>query len=282
MSPCVRPGDLRGAMTRQAGIIRVGVGGWTYPPWRGVFYPEDLPHARELAYASSLLTSIEINGTFYRLQQPAVFRRWAEETPENFAFSVKAPRFVTHRRVLAEAGDSIRRFMESGLTELGDRLGPILWQFAPTKTFDAADFAHFLELLPPEIDRRRLRHVVEVRHESFRTPVFTTLLRQFAVSVVYSDHLAYPAIADVTGDLVYARLQQGNDSIATGYPPTALAAWAERLHAWAEGSEPVDLPRVEPDRAPKREPRDVLVYFIHEGKLRAPAAAMALIARLAR
>jgi uncharacterized protein YecE (DUF72 family) len=211
-----------------------------------------------------------------------VFRRWAEETPDTFVFSLKAPRFVTHRRVLAEAGDSIRRFMESGLTELGNRLGPILWQFAPTKRFDPADFADFLALLPPTIDLRCLRHVVEVRHESFRTPVFTTLLRQFGVAVVYTDHPAYPAIADVTADLVYTRLQRGKDSIKTGYPPKALDAWAERVRAWAAGGQPADLPRVEPDRAPKRVPRDVFVYFIHEGKVRAPAAAMALIGRLAR
>jgi uncharacterized protein YecE (DUF72 family) len=269
-------------MTKPAGTIRAGIGGWTYPPWRGVFYPEGLAHAKELAYASSHLTSIEINGTFYRLQPPASFRHWAQETPENFVFSVKAPRFVTHRRVLAEAGDGIRRFIDSGLTELGDRLGPVLWQFAPTKTFEAADFAAFLELLPTEVDHRRLRHAVEVRHETFRTLEFASLLRRFAVSVVYTDHATHPGIADVTGDFVYLRLQQGKDSIPTGYPAKELDAWAERVQTWAAGREPAHLPRIEPRQAAKKIPRDVFVYFIHEGKLRAPAAAQGLIARLTR
>ena len=266
--------------SQKAAAIRVGVGGWTFAPWRGAFYPQGLPHARELAYASTHLTSIEINGTFYRTQTPATFRKWAQETPEGFVFSVKGPRYVTQRPALDEAGDSIKRFCDSGVVELGDRLGPILWQFAPTKKFDQADFRAFLELLPREWAGRPLRHVVEVRHASFRTPAFTALLREFDMPVAFAEHDTYPAIADVTGGFVYARLQKGEDSIATGYPPAALDAWAQRVRLWAEGREPDDLPRIEPDRRAGVRPREVFVYFIHEGKVRAPAAAMALIERL--
>lgn len=267
-----------------AGAIRVGVGGWTFPPWRGVFYPEGLPHANELAYASERLTAIEINGTFYRTQTPATFRKWAGQTPAGFVFSVKGPRYVTHRGALKEAGDSVRRFVDSGLLELGDRLGPILWQFAPTKKFDEADFGGFLTLLPRAIDGRALRHVVEVRHQSFLTPAFTALLRASDTAVVFADHETYPSIADVTGGFVYARLQKGEDSIPTGYPLAVLDAWARRIRLWAAGGEPDDLPRVEPMREAQSSgpPREAFVYFIHGGKLRAPAAAMALLERLRR
>jgi len=265
----------------KGGSIRVGVGGWTYAPWRGVFYPKRLPHAQELSFASRHLTSIEVNGTFYRTQTPATFAKWARETPDGFVFSLKGPRYAVNRRVLAEAGDSIARFLDSGPLALGDRLGPMLWQFAPTKKFDAADFGAFLELLPQKFDARKLRHVVEVRHASFCTPAFITLLRHFAIPVVYAEHATYPAIADVTGDFVYARLQKGKDSVKTGYPPKALDAWAKRAEIWAAGGAPGDLPRVGPAPRAKKAARDVFVYFIHEGKLRAPAAAEALIKRLA-
>jgi uncharacterized protein YecE (DUF72 family) len=245
-----------------------------------VFYPKGLPQAKELAYAGAHLTSIEINSTYYGSQKPETFRKWAREVPDGFIFSVKGPRFATNRRVLAEAGDSIKRFLDSGVLELGDRLGPLLWQFAPTKKFDEADFGGFLELLPKELDKRRLRHVVEVRHDSFRTPAFAALLREFGVPVVFAEHHDYPAIADVTGDFIYARLQKGDDNVATAYPPKALDAWAERARRWAEGKEPDDLPRMDPTHRAKTAPRDVFLYFIHEGKIRAPAAAMALIERL--
>jgi uncharacterized protein YecE (DUF72 family) len=264
----------------KAGQIRVGVGGWTFEPWRGVFYPKGLAQAKELAYAGSRLTTIEINSTYYGSQKPESFRKWAREVPDGFVFSVKGPRFATNRRVLAEAGDSIKRFFDSGVLELADRLGPVLWQFAPTKKFDEGDFARFLELLPEKIDRRPLRHAVEVRHDSFCVPAFTRLLRNFSVPVVFAEHVTYPAIADVTGSFVYARLQKGKDSIPTGYPPQALDHWAARLRAWAAGNEPADLSRVEPDQRPAGRPRDVFAYVIHEGKVRAPAAAMALIERL--
>jgi uncharacterized protein YecE (DUF72 family) len=267
-------------MTDKTGRIYVGIGGWTYEPWRGVFYPDRLPHAKELGYAATHLTSIEINGTFYRSQSPATFRKWAGEVPDGFVFSVKGPRFVVQRGKLAEAGESIERFFATGVLDLGDRLGPILWQFAPTKKFDEADFGAFLELLPLALDGRRIRHVVEVRHASFRTPAFVALLRKFSIPVVFSEHATYPALADATGDFIYARLQKGEDSIATGYRPDALDAWAGRMRNWASGSEPADLPRVDPDHATEGKARDVFAYVVHEGKVRAPAAAMSLIERL--
>jgi uncharacterized protein YecE (DUF72 family) len=264
----------------RAGQICIGIGGWTFEPWRGVFYPKGLPHARELAYASERLTSIEVNGTFYRSQTPATFRKWASEVPAGFVFALKGPRFAVNRRVLAEAGDSIKRFLDSGITELGDHLGPLLWQFAPTKKFDAADFGRFLEALPEKYDGRALRHVIEVRHDSFKTPEFLALLRQFKMPAVYTDHVTYPNIADITGDFVYARLQRGKDTVLTAYPPKQIEEWAARLQAWAQGHEPQDLERIAPKEKPKATPRDVFAYVIHEGKVRAPAGAIALIARL--
>jgi uncharacterized protein YecE (DUF72 family) len=260
--------------------IYLGIGGWTFAPWRGVFYPKGLPHAKELAYASERLTSIEVNGTFYRTQSPATFRKWASEVPDGFVFSIKGSRFVTNRRVLKEAGESIERFLNSGVTELGPKLGPLLWQFAPFKKFDEADFGGFLELLPATFNGLKLRHVVEVRHDSFKTPEFIALLRKFKIAVVFTDHDTYPNIADITGDFLYARLQRGEDTITTAYPPKQIKKWAGRLQAWADGKEPKDLPRVDAKAKPKAVPRDVFAYVIHEGKVRAPAAAMALIERL--
>lgn len=265
---------------KSSGNIYVGVGGWNFPPWRGVFYPKGLAQAKELSYAASHLTSIEINSTFYGTQKPESFRKWARETPDGFVFSVKGPRFATNRRVLAEAGDSIQHFLKSGVMELGDRLGPLLWQFAPHKKFDAADFGAFLALLPEKHDGRRLRHVIEVRHDSFLMPEFVALLRKHNMAPVFSEHETYPAIADVTSDFVYLRLQKGKDTIATGYPPKELDAWAKRLQAFASGGVPKDLEQVDPNNAPKPLLRDVFAYVIHEGKVRAPAAAMELIERL--
>ncbi len=268
-------------MAAKSGHIYVGIGGWNYEPWRGVFYPKGLVQAKELEYAASRLTSIEINSTFYGSQKPESFRKWASAVPNGFVFSVKGPRFATNRRVLAEAGDSIKRFLNSGVLELGDRLGPLLWQFAPTKKFDAADFGKFLQLLPTQFDGTRLRHVVEVRHASFGTPEFIALLREFGTPVVFTDHATYPSLADLPGDFVYARLQKGQDTIPTAYPPKDIGAWARRLKTWASGQMPDDLSRADPAYVPKKiAPRDVFAYVIHEGKIRAPAAAMALIERL--
>ena len=267
-------------MAKDAGKIRIGIGGWTFEPWRGVFYPPKLPHAKELGFAASVLTSIEINGTYYGSQKPESFRKWASEVPEGFVFSVKGPRFATNRKVLGEAGDSIKRFYDSGLLELGDRLGPVLWQFMPTKKFDATDFGAFLELLPRKIGKQTMRHVVEVRHDSFVTPAFITLMRGFSIPIVFAEHATYPNIADITGDFVYARLQRGEDDIPTAYPPKALDAWGKRFQDWASGGEPKDLPKADAATKPSKMPRDVFAYVIHEGKIRAPAAAQELIKRV--
>jgi uncharacterized protein YecE (DUF72 family) len=199
--------------------------------------------------------------------------------PKDFRFSLKGPRFATNRRVLKEAGDSIKRFLDSGVTELGERLGPLLWQFAPTKKFDAGDFGGFLELLPDKFAGHALRHVIEVRHDSFRNGEFITLLRRFNMPVVYTDHIKYPNIPDATGNFIYARLQRGKDTVPTAYPAKEIKAWAGRLRAWAAGQPVDDLPLVMPTRgaSEKRNPAPVFAYVIHEGKIRAPAGAMALI-----
>jgi uncharacterized protein YecE (DUF72 family) len=270
----------KGTDGAKPGRIRVGIGGWTFEPWRGEFYPKGLPHARELTYASERLTSIEINGTFYRTQSPATFAKWAKETPDNFVFSVKGVRYATNRRVLAEAEESVDRFLKSGVLELGDKLGPILWQFTPTKKFDREDFDAFLELLPRSLQGQKLRHVVEVRHASFCVPEFVALLRKHAVPVVFAEHATYPAIPDPVGDFVYLRLQKGQDSIATCYPPKDLDAWAKRAETWAKGGAPKDLAQIGDAKAAKTAPRDVFVYFIHEGKVRAPIGAMEMIKRV--
>lgn len=264
----------------EPGQIRVGVGGWTFAPWRGTFYPDDLTQKNELHYASRKLTAIEINATYYGSQKPESFRRWAAETPDAFIFTLKGSRFTTNRRVLAEAGESIDRFLGQGLTELGAKLGPILWQFAPTKTFDEADFGAFLELLPSSLDGLSLRHCVEVRHASFGVPAFAALLRRFEIPVVFADHATYPAFADVTGDFVYARLQTGSDEIETAYAPADLDAWTARLTQWARGGRPGDLACADPAHKPAAVPRDVFAFIIHEGKVRAPAGAMSLIERI--
>jgi uncharacterized protein YecE (DUF72 family) len=261
----------------ERGQIRIGVGGWTFEPWRGVFFPDDLKQKDELAYASRKLTSIEVNGTYYGSQKPETFRKWANETPDGFVFTLKGSRFTTNRKVLAEAGESIDRFYGQGVSELGAKLGPVLWQFAPGKKFDAADFEAFLALLPRKLDGLELRHCVEVRNHSFRDPAFAALLRQYDVAVVFADHHTYPAFADVTTNFVYARLQTGSDDVETAYEPPVLEAWARRLITWAEGGRPNDLDCADAAHAAAVKPREVFAYIIHEGKVRAPAGAMALI-----
>lgn len=254
------------------GAIRSGIGGWTFEPWRGVFYPESLRQADELNYASRALTTIEINSTYYSSQKPETFAKWAAATPEGFVFAVKASRFSTNRKVLADAGESIERFVGQGIIELGDRLGPIVWQMALTKKFDPDDFAGFLKLLPAKLQGKPLRHVVEIRHESFRDPAFVALCKAHDVAICLSEDARYECVPDVTADFVYARLMKGDDRLRTAYTTADMKRWAERFVAFAEGGQPDDLPYVTPE-APPAQPRDAFVYFIHEAKVRAPAAA---------
>jgi uncharacterized protein YecE (DUF72 family) len=262
------------------GTIRVGIGGWTFEPWRKTFYPKDLPQSRELEFASRQLTSIEINATFYRLQKAESFARWYGETPDNFVFALKGSRYITHRPTLAEAGDAIERFFASGVMKLKEKLGPINWQFPPTKRYDAADFEAFLKLLPKTIEGRPVWHTVEVRHASFGTAEFVELLRSYRVGAVFADKDEFPQIPDITSAFVYARLQRSSKEEESGYPAEALNTWAQRACAWSQGKVPNGLEAVS---SPKRKPpelRDVFIYFIDGFKPRAPAAALALIERL--
>jgi uncharacterized protein YecE (DUF72 family) len=260
-------------------MIRVGIGGWVFAPWRGAFYPAGLPQAQELSFASRKLGTIEINATFYRTQKPASFRKWAAETPDDFIFSIKGPQFATNRRVLAEAGESIERFFASGVLELKSKLGPLFWQMPPTKKFEPEDFAAFLALLPSQLDGLRLRHAIEVRHASFVTPAFIELMCKRSVAVVLVESDKHPLIADVSADFVYLRLQKTSDKVATGYSARELATWAKRARSFATGGVPDELPTLAGAAADKTE-RDVFVYMIAGAKRRAPVAAMSLIEQL--
>lgn len=261
------------------GMIRIGIGGWTFEPWRGTFYPEGLVQKRELEFAANALTAIEINGTYYSTFKPATFEGWAKTVPDGFVFTVKGSRFVTNRKVLAEAGESVQRFVGQGLTALGDRLGPIFWQFMATKKFDAPDFQAFLDLLPRAAEGVALRHAIQVRHDSFAVPEFVAMCRAAGVAIVYADSPQYPAIADITGDFVYARLEAGEDENPFCYPEAELPRWEAAARLWAQGGRPEGLPYVTQD-APPVTPRETFVFFIHGGKVRAPAAAQELIRRL--
>ena len=260
-------------------MIRVGIGGWTYEPWRGTFYPPGLKQADELRYASRHVTTLEINGTFYRTQTAASFRKWRDDTPDDFVFSVKGHRKIVNSRKLAEAGEGLDWFFRSGVLELGDKLGPVLWQFAPFRKFDPADFGAFLALLPKTAGGRQIRHAVEVRHDSFRDPQFTSLLREHGVAVVHADSDEAPALADLTSNFVYVHLRRTKDDVETGYPAADLERWAARARTWESGGMPEDLPRIDTTAAPKID-RPVFIYLISGAKVRAPAAAMALIERL--
>lgn len=263
----------------KAGTIRAGIGGWTFEPWEGTFYPDKLPKRRQLEHASQHLKAIEVNGTYYGSQKPETFAKWASEVPDGFIFSLKASRFVTNRKVLAEAGESMTKFLTQGLTELGDHLGPILWQFAPTKKFDADDFGAFLALLPEKQDGLKLSHVVEVRNETFQVPEFIELIAKHNVAVVCADHHDYPLLPDVTADFVYCRLQKGEDDIETCYPEKDVKAWAGRLKTYASGGVPDDLPLIAADRTVEKIPRDVFAFFITGGKVNAPHGAQLLQTR---
>jgi uncharacterized protein YecE (DUF72 family) len=246
---------------RMPGKIYVGIGGWTYEPWRGVFYPKGLTQKRELEFASRALTSIEINGTYYSTFKPASWTKWREETPDGFVFAVKASRYCTNRKVLAAGAESIARFIGQGLAILGDRLGPINWQFMETKKFDAEEMADFLELLPRQVDGVRLRHALEVRNASFKDKRFYDLARKHNAAIVFADHENHPEIDEPTADFTYARLMRTEEDVPTGYTPAALRGWAKRAQGWAKRG-------------------DVFVYFISGAKVRAPAAAQALIETL--
>lgn len=267
-------------MAKGSARIHVGVGGWVYEPWRETFYPPGLKKVDELAYLSRRVTAIEINATYYRTQSPTSFAKWRDATPEGFVFAVKATRFATNRRVLAEAGESVQRFVQSGLAELGPKLGPIVWQFATTKRFDADDFGAFLDLLPGKVGSVTLRHAMEVRHPSFMSADYLELARRHGVATVFADSDDYPSFADTTADFVYARLMRSESSNASGYAADRITAWADAAREWSGGREPADLPRVEAAGAATGGPRDVFMFFISGAKERAPAAAVATLAGL--
>lgn len=281
--------------------IRIGISGWTYKPWRGQFYPKGLRQKDELAYAAGQFRTIEINGTFYGLQRPAAFGTWVEQVPADFVFSVKAPRFITHMRRLRDPEIPIANFLASGVLRLGAHLGPILWQLPPTLAFDADLIAAFLAVLPHDtgaavalakrhdakLDKRdwvktdsirKMRHAVEVRHESFRDPAFIKLLRSHDVALVSADTPHWPRLGDVSADFVYVRLHGAEELYASGYDKKAISAWAKRVFTWAQGGTPTDLDCVAAKAARTR--RDVFVYFDNDIKVLAPRDAAALEARL--
>ncbi|CCM78122.1 DUF72 domain-containing protein [Rhizobium mesoamericanum] len=287
----------------KAGIIRIGISGWTYRPWRGVFYPKNLPHKQELTYASRQFASIEINGTFYGLQRPEVFESWREETPDCFVFAIKGSRYITHMRRLRDIETPLANFFASGLLRLGPKLGPILWQFPPRMTFNTQLFSAFFKLLPHDTiaaarlaakhderlngrdwveanGKRPVRHAVEIRHESFATPDFIHLLREHGVALVCADTVEWPLLMDVTADFVYCRLHGSEELYVSGYDEEALSNWAHMINAWAHGHEPTNAARVLAPLKRRTGGRDVYVYFDNDAKVRAPADASALAERL--
>ena len=285
------------------GEIRIGISGWTYPPWRGKFYPETLPQKKELSYAASIFRTIEINGTFYSLQRPEIFAKWAVATPDDFVFAVKGSRFITHVRRLKEVRAPLANFFASGLLRLGPKLGPFLWQFPPNFKFDAKRLESFFKLLPRDTqaaqalarrhdkrvsgrawmkpaEHRLLRHSIEIRNSSFVVPRFIELLREYGMALACADTVEWPRLMDVTSDFVYCRLHGSEQLYASGYDDRALDAWAERVVAWASGAEPKDAVRVISKPGPKMAARDVFVYFDNDAKVRAPFDAQGLMARI--
>src|SRR5581483_792682 len=239
------------------GQIRVGIGGWTYAPWRGVFYPEKLPQAKELDYASHALTAIEINATFYGRQKPTSWANWEKVAPDGFQFAIKGSRYCVSRSKLAESAESIANFFGQGFEALGPKLGPILWQFAHFKKFDHDDIAAFIDLLPEKLDALPLRHAIEPRHRSFEDEKFFDLCRARNIAVVFEDSDDYPCIEADTANFSYARLQRMNEGVPTGYDDAALDAFAERARRWQSSG-------------------DAYIFMINGAKVRAPAAAQAL------
>jgi uncharacterized protein YecE (DUF72 family) len=287
----------------KTGTIRIGISGWTYAPWRGVFYPNGLARKSELAYASRQFPSIEINGTFYGLQKPDVFARWRDETPDGFVFSVKGSRYITHLRRLRDIETPLANFLASGLLRLGPKLGPILWQFPPNLAFDADLFARFLAMLPGDTDAaaeiakrhderldgrawtksettQPMRHALEIRHDSFCTPDFIELLREYKVGLVVADTVEWPLLMDVTADFIYCRLHGSEQLYVSGYSDEALDRWVGRIDAWTHGIEPDDANRILPSLKRSAKGRDVYVYFDNDVKVRAPADARSLAERL--
>lgn len=285
------------------GKVRIGISGWTYKPWRGVFYPEDLKQKRELEYASNTFNSIEINGTFYSLQRPTSFERWAAETPDDFVFSVKAPRFITHIRRLKDADAPVANFLASGIFNLGAKLGPILWQLPPNFHFKPEILESFFRLLPHDTEeaaarannhdkwmanraalnpgvKRPMRHAMEIRHVSFATPEFINLLRKYDVALVCADTVEWPRLMDLTSDFVYCRLHGSEALYASGYDDASLDQWTTRITAWAQGNEPEDADCIIKEKGPKRPARDVFVYFDNDTKVRAPFDAKSLTAKV--
>ena len=261
--------------------IRIGIGGWTYAPWRHTFYPPGLVTRRELEYASRRFSTIEVNGTFYGARRASEYAQWREQTPPGFVFSVKAPQHITQRGPLAKCGKAAWAFLNGGLAELGDRLGPVLWHMPPSRLFDADDLAAFLDLLPRTLDGRPLRHVIEPGHPSFLDPRYVEVARSFGAGTVFTDAPDVPAFGDVTGRVVYVRLMRSRVDVQDGYGAEDLDTWLERATRWAAGDDPAEIPRLLEPAAPLGQ-REVYVYFIGGAKQRNPAAAMGMISRLLR
>jgi uncharacterized protein YecE (DUF72 family) len=269
-------------MTSGGGSIHIGVGGWDYDPWRQSFYPPGLPKTKQLEHASRNLTATEVNATFYKLQSRDTWARWAAAVPDDFRFTIKASRFCMNRKQLATMGEAMEKFLSQGFTLLGDKLGPILWQLAPTKVFDAEDIAAFFALLPAHRDGRPLRHAIEPRNESFKCAEFVALARSASVAIVVADHDEYPQIADSTADFVYARLQRTREEEPAGYPPADLDRWAKTIRAWSKGSAPKGLNYIcgHTAAAAEARPCEVFAFVISGAKVRNPLAAKQLIDRV--
>ncbi len=275
------PAGLFSAPPRPVDGIRVGIGGWTFAPWRNNFYPAGLVQRRELEYASRHMTAIEINGTYYGTQKPETYRKWRDETPPGFVFSAKAPKRIMASRTLAKSGPQIEDFI-GGIAELGDRLGPLVWQFDQGTRPQREDFTAFLGLLPKTAGGRTLRHVLDVRDPAFVDAAFLALARGHGCATVFTDSPDHPSFADLTADFVYARLMRARAEVASGYDDNDLVLWAQRARTWAHGGEPDDLPRIEAPANSTAQPRDVFLYFISAAKERNPAAAMTLLRHLAK
>jgi uncharacterized protein YecE (DUF72 family) len=287
------------------GTVRIGISGWRYPPWRGVFYPPKLPQKRELVYAANIFRSIEINGTFYSLQRPEYFEAWAAETPDDFVFSVKGPRFITHIKRLKNVKAPLANFLASGVLRLGPKFGPILWQFPPNFRFDPKKLESFLKMLPHDTEsaaalarrhdkrlsgrsalktdaKRQLRHAMEIRHNSFVTPAFIELLRAYDVALVCADTVEWPRLMDVTSDFIYCRLHGSEQLYASGYDNEALDQWAARVASWARGEQPADAELIIKPGESRMQPRDVFIYFDNDAKVRAPFDAQGLMTRVSK